>query len=575
MGSGRWENEAERLAVPALVAAMAAAAVLLLWEGRSLTLFIDEWSFGYLSRHGLGLSELLEPDNGHLAAVPVLLTKASLELFGADTTLPLRLVSIAAHLAVTGMVFVFLRRALGPVVALPPTVLFLFLGAASDAFLGSHSIPVQLAAASGLGAMLALGARSRTGDALAAGLLVVGVLCNGFALPFLVGAAAIVLLDPAPRRSRLWVVAVPALVYAAWWIGWGRDAESGFDIDNVGGLPAFAFESLAAVLAALTGLFTEAGVHTESFALGPGLALAGVALAAALVLGVRGYRPPRAAVPALLALLALWAATGLVAGPLRHPNESRYVYTSAALLLIAAGPLIATVPYRRRASIALAAICAIALIPNLREIHYSGNFFRTQASLNRAVLGAIEETAPPIGSGQRVEPVGEAASGNVADMRGSVDDYREARESYGTPAYTPEQLLGADLGAREAADRALARLLELRLAPASGPPGALPPEFTFAPGAADVRRAGGCLLARPTGPDAVVTFELPPGGVRLRSAAGPTVPVSVRRIGEPFAVAAGTLIGGIPADLRLPAGPASAGWQAHLPILQRTAVCGV
>jgi hypothetical protein len=567
---------------------MAAAAVLLLWEGRNLNLFIDEWSFGYLSRHGFGLSELLEPDNGHLAAIPVLLTKASLELFGADTTLPLRLVSVGAHLGITWMVFVFLRRALGPVAALPPTVLFLFLGAASDAFLGSHSIPVQLAAAFGLGALLALERRTPAADLLTACLLALGVLCNGFALPFLVGAAAIVLLDPARRPGRLWVVAVPALIYAGWWLGWGHDAESGFDIDNVGGLPGFAFESLAAALAALTGLFTEAGVHTEAFALGPGLALAGVVVAAALVLGVRGYRPPRAAVPALLALLALWAATGLVAGPLRHPDESRYVYTSAALLLVAAGPLIATVPERRRALVALAVVCAIALVPNLREIHYSANFFRTQASLNRAVLGAIDLTdasGPPLGSGQRIEPEGEGAAGNVDDMRGTVEDYRQARESYGSPAYSPEELATADPGAREAADRMIARLLGLRLTPASGPPATLPAEFTFEPVAAAVSRAHGCLVARPRAPEASVTFELPPGGVRLRSAAGPTVPVSLRRLGDVFGVDGGDLVGGVPAELGetvreggspapLPAGPA-AGWQVQLPVLQRTVVCGV
>jgi len=68
---------------------MAAAALLLLWEGRGLTLFVDEWTFGFGFRTGHDLSAFLAPDNGHLALVPVLITKASLQLFGASSRSPL------------------------------------------------------------------------------------------------------------------------------------------------------------------------------------------------------------------------------------------------------------------------------------------------------------------------------------------------------------------------------------------------------------------------------------------------------------------------------------------------------
>ena len=571
----RTEEGRSRLALFALIAAMVAAAALLLWEGRNLTFFIDEWSFGYLARHGMGASELLQPDNGHLAVVPVLATKVSLELFGADTTLPLRIVSLALHLAATGMLFVFLRSALGPLVALAPSILFLFLGAAGDAFVGSQSIPVQIAATSGVGALLALRSRSLFGDALAALLLVVGVASNGFALPFVIGAAAVIVLEPRWRRSRLWVVALPVIVYAAWWLGYGHDAKSGFDIDNVGGLPAFGFDSLAAVLAALTGLFTEHGVDRVSFALGPGQAVAGAVLLAALVLAVRGYRPPRAALPALLALLALWIATGLVAGPARQPAASRYVYSSALLLLIAAAPLIATVPGRRRASIAVAVVCAIALIPNLRGIHYSGNFFRTQASLNRAVLAAIDLTGPGAGASMRIETADEQIPGGVDDMRDSIQDYRIGRESYGTPAYSGQELAAADPGAREAADRLLARILGIEVERARGPAMPLRRDFSVVPAKATVKRSRACVEMLPSAAGASVTFELPPRGVRIRPAPGPTVPVALRRFGDSFSVDGGTVIGGVAADLRPRADPAAAGWQIQLPIQQRTLLCGV
>lgn len=120
MSWGEWDAaRRDRLAWVALGAAMLAAALLLLWEGRGQALFVDEWSFGYLGRAGFSLHSLLEPDNGHLAAVPVLIAKASLELFGAGTALPLRLVAIATHLAIALILFVILRRpAPGPPVPL-------------------------------------------------------------------------------------------------------------------------------------------------------------------------------------------------------------------------------------------------------------------------------------------------------------------------------------------------------------------------------------------------------------------------------------------------------------------------
>lgn len=93
-GAARRDRGLERLAVAGLLLAMAIAAALLIWEGRGLTLLADDWPFGFSDRTSFNPTAILAAHNGHLVAVPVLLIKASLQLFGADAALPLRLVTV-------------------------------------------------------------------------------------------------------------------------------------------------------------------------------------------------------------------------------------------------------------------------------------------------------------------------------------------------------------------------------------------------------------------------------------------------------------------------------------------------
>ncbi len=442
---------AERFAPVVLGIAMALAAAYLLWEGRGLTFFVDEWSFGYGDRPGFAPSELLSPDNGHLAVVPILLQKASMGLFGAETALPLRLVSAALHLTTALLAYVLLRRSLGDLVALAPAVLLLFLGAAADLFVGSHGIPMLIACASGLGAWIALDARTRAGDALAAALLVAGIASNGLALLFVVGAA--VALHAAGRQRRLWVVALPLALYLLWRLAYGGGDEGGFSLANAGGLPAFAFDSLGAELGALSGLFTATGARGQSFDPLPGLALAGALCVGLGGLWIHGWRPPRAALPVVAALLALWVLTGLSAGPPRQPTSSRYLYPGAILVLLLAAQLLASSPWRRRAGLALAAVCLLGLLPNLREVHYFGNFFREQSDQDRAVLAAADGLGAEAPADLLLELDGDPAGVGVADMGFTLGVYREARARYGSPAFSAAALLSAPASAQAAAAR--------------------------------------------------------------------------------------------------------------------------
>lgn len=439
---------------------MAAAALLLLWESRGVTFFVDEWDFGYGSRTGWRLGELTEGQNGHLMLVPVTLTKLSLELFGAGTTLPLRLLSIALHLGNALLLYLLLRRSLGPLAALAPAILLLFLGSAADLLIGSHGMPMLIACTAGLGAWLALSRGGAGGDGLAALLLSVGLASNGLILLFLAGAVAILALERAPWR-RYWLVAVPLLLYVLWWLVKGGEGESDFALANLAALPGFAFDSLGAELGALTGLFTTAGADVQSFDPAPGLALAGALLVGLAALWANGWRPARAALPALIALLALWATTGAVASPARQPESARYLYPGVILILLLAAQLLAGSPWRRRGAIVLVAVCALGLLPNLRELHYGGAFFREQSDQDRAVLAAADSLGPEVSGELVLELNGDPGLLGVPDLDFDLATYRAARERHGSPAFSARELAEATPTAQQAAARLRERAAEL------------------------------------------------------------------------------------------------------------------
>ena len=112
-----------------LAVAMAAAAVVLLSYGSDLTFFQDSWEF-LMNRRDPSVANLLEPHNEHIVLIPVLITEASLRLFGMESMTPELVLLVALLLATAALVFVYARRRLGPWPALFAAVLLLFLGPA-------------------------------------------------------------------------------------------------------------------------------------------------------------------------------------------------------------------------------------------------------------------------------------------------------------------------------------------------------------------------------------------------------------------------------------------------------------
>lgn len=581
MRSAFWreDRDLDRLAIVALAAAMVIAAALLLLETRGLTILIDEWTWGFGSRTNSDLHAFVDPHNGHFVAVMVLITKAALQLFHADAAVPLRLLAVLCHLAVAGCLFVLLRRAIGAIGALVPTVLFLFLGAANDGIVGSHGMSVTITVLCGLGAWLSL-QRNRGGwDVFAAVLLTIGIATESTVIPFVLAAAVIIAGEPGSKRSRYWVVLLPLAVYVLWWLAWGRDGEGNIALANFAALPSFAFDSLAASLASITGVFTVPGSRTMGFDLSAGQALAGGLLAMILTLFLwRGYRPGVASAVPIVALLSFWLFTAGAADPGRVPYASRYLYIDVALLLLVFAQEIAASPARRRGVLVLAGVCGLALLPNIRELTYAGDGSRIGAEINRAVMGTADLISGEGDSAALLEEPDDIVADQVADMHFPLAQYEASRARFGAPALSLAQIEAAVPQARAAADHFLVRALSVGVVPAESLPSALPPPAGAVQSGGALRRVRGCIRFTPLVAGAQVSLRVPPGGLWLRPAAGSPVPIAVARFADletiDNGVEVGPALGGRPSLLRLSPSAMSSGWRALLVPDQPLLLCG-
>jgi hypothetical protein len=574
---GSWwgdEESVERRVIAVLLLAMICAAVLLILETGGLTLMVDEWNWGFADRTSFDLHTFVDPHNGHFVAVEVLITKSALQLFHSNAETALRLLAVALHLAVVGCVFALLRKALGTVGAVVPAILVLFLGSANDVIVGSHGMPATITALTGLGALLAI-KRRRTGwDIAAAALLTIGVATLTSALAFVVGAAAIIWLDKESPRRRYWVPLAPLAVYALWWLAWGHTEQSDFAFANIVAFPAFAFDSLATGLASITGVFTTIGARSLSFDLSGGEALAGglLMVTLALVIGLR-YRPGAASIVPLVTLIAFWLMTAGVAGGARAPWASRYIYIDVILLLLVFAQEIAASPVRPQAVMALSAICAFALLPNIRELTYSFDWWHEQAASNSAVMGAADAVTGEGRPSALLEDPSDLASGQVEDLLLSLEQYAAAKQRFGAPSYSVREIESASPLARASADRFLTRALPIALAPATAAPRSLPLDVAPSQTGGVLKRSRGCLRFVPLAAEAQLSLRLPVGGLWLRPAAGPPVQIGVERFGESFEVPLGPAVGGRPSVLSLPPSRVSSGWEARFVADQPLRIC--
>lgn len=531
---------AERLALVGVAIGMAASAATLLVLNSGLTFFNDEYGWLSTSRD-FEPRTLLMPHNGHLIAFPRLFYTALPEVFGPGH-LPFALLSVISVLLCAGLFFAFARRRVGGLVALAPTLVLPFFGSSWDVVLATVGIPALLSMAGGLGALVALDRDSRNGDLAAAILLAVSLASHSFGPVFTAGAAIYVLLR-GDRWRRLWVVAIPGVLYAAWW-AWALQFDQGVvSAANVPGLPRSMASSLEASLAALTGLNSDFGAITPPVTqptrfvttYNVPLAIAGIA---AVAVRIRLGR----VTPWLWALLALtlfyWLAVGLSESPARQPESARYLLMGAVMILLIGAESLRGVRLGWGPVAILFVLAGTSLAGNLTHLRNAHNLLVDHAADARAQLAMLElgrgqgsptlqlARIPP--SGARYVPVSSLSYLALADRVGSLaEPLAEVRDE-------PEPV-------REGADLVLARYLGV----------GVEPRYSVAGGI-------GC---RSVAAGEEVTLR--PGDSFLHALRGGGASLLVGRFADAPSVPAGELSGRGVYELSIPADAAPDPWRAE------------
>lgn len=537
-----------------LFAAMAAATAAILVLTSEFTFLQDSWEF-LISRQELTLDNLLRPHNEHLIVGPVVIEWTLVQLFGMSNPLPETLVLVASLLAIAGLLFVYAERRVGPWLALFMAVLLLGFGPGWEAMLWPFEITFTGTVLFGIAMFLALEREDRRGDIAAFFFLLLALAFSAIGIPFVLGAAVAILVGRREERlRRAWVVAVPAMLFAAWYLIWGRDAETHLSLENILEAPRFAAEMVAAVTGSLVGLGTDPIGGVADPVWGRAILVALVVVFAYRQLRRPGFFHP-GFWPVAATAVAFWALTAFGAAPGRLASSSRYQYVGAVFVLLILANLLRGVQLSRRATAILGVLILIALGPNLVVLHQGRDTLEVQSVLTRADTAAIEIARDHVDPDFQLS-LELAGTTTLVDV--VAEPYFEAIDDHGSPAYDEAELLAAPDYARRQADIILSQ--------------ALPLSTTVTRGAYQPSGGGNCIEV---GSAAAGGIPIGPGGTRIEVPPGPPAELSLRRFatGE-FPVTTADAPGGSLMVLKVPRDLSPRPWHLKLDAIQAaTRVC--
>jgi len=535
-----------------LVGALAASAALVLHLTREFTFLQDTWEF-LMNRRGFTAEALFTPHTEHLVVIPVLLEQLLLHLFGMSSARPEYVAMTVALLVTACLLFFYARRRVGPWLALFAAVLLLFLGPAWEAILWPFEITFVGAVLFGVAMLLALDRDDRSGDLLACVFLTLSFGFSSVGIPF-AAAAAVDLFQKRRARGlrRAYLLAVPVLLYAAWYAGWGHDAETQVTLGNVLASPRFVFEAAATAVGSVFGL----GTSPFGGSVDP-VWVRAVLLVAIVALGYRRIRRrslPAGFWPVAATAAVNWFLTAFNAVPGREATSSRYQYLGAVLVLMLLANLLQDVRIGRRALFACAAVTLAAVASNLVVLRDGKEHFLQQSVLTRADTAAIEIARRTVAPEFSLSPE-VAGTTTLVDVQAAK--YLQAVREYGSPAYTPAELARASELGRRQADIVLAHALPLSTSTRR--------ENHWR------RRASGRCTTLPAGAPEV---RVAPGLTRVELAPGPDANLAMRRfaVGE-FPLVTEGVPGGSVTLLRVPRDAAVQPWRLQVEASQQARVC--
>jgi hypothetical protein len=395
----------------------------------------------------------------------------------------------------------------------------------------------------------------RAGDLAACGLITVSIASFSTGLAFLVGVAVAVLIHP-DRRQRAWVFLLPSLLYAAWWFAVRSSSDPGDQVvvSNLLLAPSYAFDALAATLTGLSGLNPDvvSGEGLSAVVSTEWGAVLAVAAIAALALRFTAGDVPRSLWVSIAIAATIWTMGALVFIPIRPPNSSRYVFAGAVVTLLVATDALRGMRFSRFAVVALFAACGISMATNLALLRDAGIKFRSYSAQVRAKLAAAELAR------DHVDPQLNPLQGvrELYVLNEPVASYLEVVDSFGSPAFSLDELKRQTEPARASADETLVRAYDLHTQDARANPS-----------------VGQCERLAAPAPGEAVDVALPSGGAHLRTQGAGRAHLLVGRFAPDPSVEVGTLAPARRTALRIPVDESPDPWRARVVGARSVEVC--
>jgi hypothetical protein len=360
------------------------------------------------------------------------------------------------------------------------------------------------------------------------------------------------------RRWRTaWVVAVPVLLYAIWYLHYGEDEITKNGLINA---PGFVEELAAAAFGGLVGRALEWGRP---------LALLGFL---ALLLRLARPLPVSARLVGLLATgFSLWFITAAARSTVSQPETSRYIYLGAVVIILVAVELLRGVTVTPRATGLATLVVGFCAVTGLTALHAGAMGLQEHSKTVTAELGALELAAAHAPPGYQPDTV-------LAPQIMAGPYLHTVRAIGSSPADTPAEIAAADPASRAAADRVLIALDAPTLTPLgrtrSSSRAPAPAVVALASGAQI--QHGNCIGLTPLpGAAMTATLSLPSGGVTVADSGIGSATASLSRFGETFVPLSTSVPPHSRVALSIPPDAAQLPWTLQLTSSSPLSVCGL